>query len=66
MLQLFDQQGNIPFAQVPIVLLDMWEHAFYLQYQNVKADYVTRLVERRQLGRRDRAFRAAPAAPPRA
>jgi Fe-Mn family superoxide dismutase len=40
-LQLFDQQGNIPFAQVPIVLLDMWEHAFYLQYQNVKADYVS-------------------------
>ena len=40
-LQLFDQQGNIPFAQVPIVLLDMWEHAFYLQYRNVKADYVT-------------------------
>ena len=40
-LQLFDQQGNIPVAQIPIVLLDMWEHAFYLQYQNVKADYVT-------------------------
>ena len=39
-LQLFDQQGNIPFAQVPIVLLDMWEHAFYLDYVNVKADYV--------------------------
>ena len=39
-LQLFDQQGNIPAAQIPIVLLDMWEHAFYLQYKNVKADYV--------------------------
>ncbi|HLU55335.1 MAG TPA: Fe-Mn family superoxide dismutase, partial [Pseudonocardia sp.] len=26
--------------QVPIVLLDMWEHAFYLQYRNVKPDYV--------------------------
>ena len=38
--QLFDQQGNIPAAQVPILLLDMWEHAFYLQYKNVKADYV--------------------------
>jgi len=21
-------------------MLDMWEHAFYLQYRNVKADYV--------------------------
>jgi superoxide dismutase, Fe-Mn family len=40
-IQLYDQQGNIPVAQVPIVLLDMWEHAFYLQYKNVKADYVT-------------------------
>jgi Fe-Mn family superoxide dismutase len=38
--QLYDQQGNVPLAQVPIVLLDMWEHAFYLQYFNVKADYV--------------------------
>ncbi|MBO0811412.1 MAG: superoxide dismutase [Microlunatus sp.] len=39
-VQLYDQQGNLPLAQIPIVLLDMWEHAFYLQYQNVKADYV--------------------------
>jgi Fe-Mn family superoxide dismutase len=39
-VQLYDQQGNLPLAQVPIVLLDMWEHAFYLQYRNVKADYV--------------------------
>ena len=39
-VQLFDQQGNLPLGQIPIVLLDMWEHAFYLQYKNVKADYV--------------------------
>ncbi|NTW40033.1 MAG: superoxide dismutase, partial [Cellulomonadaceae bacterium] len=38
--QLFDQQGNIPLGVVPIVLLDMWEHAFYLDYVNVKADYI--------------------------
>ncbi len=24
----------------PLLMLDMWEHAFYLQYKNVKADYV--------------------------
>ncbi|MGN6754397.1 MAG: superoxide dismutase [Intrasporangium sp.] len=39
-MQLFDQQGNVPVGQVPVLQLDMWEHAFYLQYENVKADYV--------------------------
>ncbi len=41
MFQLYDQQGNIPLGVVPIVLLDMWEHAFYLDYVNVKGDYVS-------------------------
>lgn len=39
-VQLYDQQGNIPIGLTPLLLLDMWEHAFYLDYQNVKADYV--------------------------
>jgi len=38
--QLFDQQGNTAQATVPLLQLDMWEHAFYLDYVNVKADYV--------------------------
>ena len=38
--QLFDQQGNLPAGQIPLLQLDMWEHAFYLQYKNVKGDYV--------------------------
>ena len=39
-VQLYDQQANLPLAQIPILLLDMWEHAFYLDYKNVKGDYV--------------------------
>jgi superoxide dismutase, Fe-Mn family len=39
--QLYDQQANVPLGVIPLVLLDMWEHAFYLQYRNVKADYVS-------------------------
>lgn len=38
--QLFDQQGNVPVGVIPLLMLDMWEHAFYLDYLNVKADYV--------------------------
>ncbi|WP_295013833.1 superoxide dismutase [uncultured Microbacterium sp.] len=38
--QLFDQQSNTAQGTIPLFQLDMWEHAFYLDYLNVKADYV--------------------------
>ena len=38
--QVYDHQGNIGNGTVPILVLDMWEHAFYLQYKNVKGDWV--------------------------
>ncbi|KAH9957829.1 Mn superoxide dismutase [Russula dissimulans] len=28
-------------THVPIIGIDIWEHAFYLQYKNVKADYLS-------------------------
>ena len=38
--QLYDQQANVPLGIIPLLQVDVWEHAFYLQYKNVKADYV--------------------------
>jgi Fe-Mn family superoxide dismutase len=38
--QFFDQQSNFPAGTIPLLMLDVWEHAYYLDYQNVRADYV--------------------------
>ena len=38
--QVYDHQGNIGNGTVPLLVLDMWEHAYYLQHENVKGDWV--------------------------
>jgi Fe-Mn family superoxide dismutase len=38
--QVYDHQGNVGQGGPPLLVLDMWEHAYYLQYKNAKADWV--------------------------
>ncbi|HEY2428514.1 MAG TPA: superoxide dismutase [Acidimicrobiales bacterium] len=41
--QIYDHQGNLGNGSVPLLVFDAWEHAFYLQYKNVKADFFAAL-----------------------
>ena len=38
--QIYDHQGNTGQSGVPLLVIDAWEHAYYLQYENRRADYV--------------------------
>ena len=43
-------------------MFDAWEHAYYLQYRNVRPDYVSRLWDLVNWADVDRRFQAAKAA----
>ncbi|MFC6886713.1 MULTISPECIES: superoxide dismutase [Actinomadura] len=41
--QIYDHHGNVGMNTTPLLVFDAWEHAYYLQYRNVRPDYVQKL-----------------------
>ncbi|HEY1791743.1 MAG TPA: superoxide dismutase [Opitutaceae bacterium] len=57
-----NQDSVLAEQQIPLIGLDVWEHAYYLRYQNVRADYIDafwEVVDWEQAGRNYQAARAA-------
>jgi Fe-Mn family superoxide dismutase len=38
--QVYDHQSNMSPSNLPILVIDGWEHAFYLQYENKKDEWL--------------------------
>jgi Fe-Mn family superoxide dismutase len=60
--QVHDHQGQHGQGTVPLLAIDAWEHAYYLQYENQKAkffDAVWNVVDWSDMARRYEAARAA-------
>jgi Fe-Mn family superoxide dismutase len=43
--QIYDHAGNVGVGSTPLLVIDAWEHAYYLKWRNVRADYVKSMWE---------------------
>jgi superoxide dismutase, Fe-Mn family len=60
--QIYDHQSNVGQGSQPLFVIDAWEHAYYLQYKNVKAEFfkaVWNIVNWDDVAQRHRAASAA-------
>ena len=64
--QVYDHQGNHGQGTIPLLAIDAWEHAYYLQYENRKTEFfdaIWNVVNWDDVARRFEAARASDLVP---
>jgi Fe-Mn family superoxide dismutase len=54
-LQIEKHENQMAAGAIPLLVIDVWEHAYYLKYQNMRADYtkaIMKLINWAEVGRR--------------
>jgi Fe-Mn family superoxide dismutase len=57
--QIYDHEGNTGSGSLPLLVIDAWEHAYYLQFQNRKRDYLDSVWNVLDWGEAERRFERA-------